>query len=128
MKLGPWLLSAALTTAMMAGARSGYAQQTGLPGGFPSTGTSTNTRPSRPGSGDGTGIPPATAEKMEQARINERQKLLVADTDKLLELATELKAEVDKTDKNVLSVDVVKRAEQIEKLARSVKERMKGQR
>jgi hypothetical protein len=52
---------------------------------------------------------------------------LKADTDKLLELATELKAYVDKTNENVLSYDVVKKSEQIEKLARSVKEKMRGQ-
>ena len=56
----------------------------------------------------------------------DRQKRLVNDTDKLLALATELKQEVSKTDKNTLSVDVIKKAEEIEKLAHSVKERMKG--
>lgn len=47
------------------------------------------------------------------------------DTNKLLQLATELKAQVDQTNKDVLSVDVVKKAEQIEKLAKSVKEKMR---
>ncbi len=48
------------------------------------------------------------------------------DTEKLLSLATELKEQVDKTDKNILSVDVIKKADEIEKLAKSVKDRMKG--
>jgi hypothetical protein len=52
---------------------------------------------------------------------NERQKKLEADTDKLLALATDLKKSVDKTNKDILSVDVVKKAEEIEKLARSMK-------
>jgi nitric oxide reductase activation protein len=65
-------------------------------------------------------------EHMAERRNSERQKTLVADTDKLLALAQQLKADVDKTDKDVLSIDVVKRAEQIEKLARSVKEKMRG--
>lgn len=56
---------------------------------------------------------------------NERQKKLAADTDKLLALATDLKKEVDKTNKDVLSVNVVKRAEEIEKLARSMKNETK---
>ena len=56
----------------------------------------------------------------------ERQRRLVADTDKLLALATELKLDVEKTDKNILSVDVVKKADEIERLAKSVKDRMKG--
>ena len=57
----------------------------------------------------------------------QRQQELKKDTDKLLELATELKQYVDKSNENVLSMDVVKKAEQIEKLAKSVREKMKGQ-
>jgi hypothetical protein len=55
-----------------------------------------------------------------------RQALLKADTDKLLKLAVELKDYVDKSNENVLSVDVLKKAEEIEKLAHSVKDKMKG--
>ena len=65
-------------------------------------------------------------EQAAKARNSDRQKRLVADTEKLLSLATELKQDVDKTDKNTLSVDVIKKADEIEKLAHSVKERMKG--
>ena len=57
----------------------------------------------------------------------QRQQELKKDTDKLLELATELKQYVDKSNENVLSMDVVKKAEQIEKLAKAVREKMKGQ-
>jgi hypothetical protein len=56
----------------------------------------------------------------------ERQAQLKRDTEKLLKLATELKDYVDKTNENVLSFDVVKKAEEIEKLAHSVKEKMKA--
>ena len=69
---------------------------------------------------------PRRAEQQEEIRSTERQKRLVADTDKLLALATDLKQQVDKTNKNILSVDVIKKADEIEKLAHSVKERMKG--
>lgn len=55
-----------------------------------------------------------------------RAAALKADTDKLLKLAVELKAYVDKSNENVLSLDVIKKAEEIEKLAHSVKEKMKG--
>jgi len=55
-----------------------------------------------------------------------RQAALRADTDKLLKLAVELKDSVDKSNENVLAVDVVKKAEEIEKLAHSVKDKMKG--
>lgn len=55
----------------------------------------------------------------------ERQAEIQRDTEKLLKLATELKDYVGKTDEHILSVDVVKKAEEIEKLAHEVKERMK---
>ncbi len=64
-------------------------------------------------------------QKQEQARNTQRQEQLVKDTSKLLELATELKTEVDKTNKDTLSVDVIKKAEEIEKLAHSVREKMR---
>jgi type VI protein secretion system component VasF len=69
---------------------------------------------------------PRLEEQQQKARSTERQKKLVADTDKLLALATELKTDVDKTNKDILSMDVIKKADEIEKLAHSVKERMKG--
>lgn len=65
-------------------------------------------------------------EKLAKERNDDRQKRLVEDTNKLLSLAKELKEEVDKTDADTLSVDVVKKAGQIEKLAKSVKDRMRG--
>ena len=55
-----------------------------------------------------------------------RQADLKRDTEKLLKLATELKEYVDKTNENVLSLNVLKKAEEIEKLAHSVKDKMKG--
>jgi hypothetical protein len=65
-------------------------------------------------------------EKMEKARNADRQKQLVEDTDKLLAMAKELKEEVDKSNKDTLSVDVVKKAAEIEKLAKNVKDRMRS--
>ena len=40
-------------------------------------------------------------------------------------MALALKAEVDKTTKDTLSLNVIKKADEIEKLAKSVKEKMK---
>jgi hypothetical protein len=65
-------------------------------------------------------------EKMEKARNADRQKHLVQDTDKLLALAKELKEEVAKSNEDTLSVNVVKKAGEIEKLAKSVKDRMRS--
>ena len=56
----------------------------------------------------------------------ERQAQLQRDTDNLVKLANELKEYVDKSNENTLSLDVVKKAEEIEKLAHSVKEKMKA--
>jgi hypothetical protein len=53
-----------------------------------------------------------------------RKKEISAESAKLLKLATELKAEVDKTDKDTLSINVIRKADEIEKLAHSVKEKM----
>jgi hypothetical protein len=55
-----------------------------------------------------------------------RQAALKADTDKLVQLAGELKQDVDKSSENVLSLEVLKKAEEIEKLAHSVKDKMRG--
>ncbi len=68
----------------------------------------------------------SNATKLEHMREDERHKRLEADTAKLLALTNELKAEVDKASKDELSLDVVRKAAEIEKLARDVKERMKS--
>ena len=64
--------------------------------------------------------------EMARKRNLQRQDELKKDTEKLLELATELKQSVDKTDENTLSLEVIKKAEEIEKLAKGVKDKMKG--
>ncbi|HXC97584.1 MAG TPA: hypothetical protein VNU92_17925 [Edaphobacter sp.] len=57
--------------------------------------------------------------------MTERQKQFAADTDKLFALATDLKEQVAKSTKNTLSVGVIKKADEIEKLAHTMKERMR---
>jgi hypothetical protein len=64
--------------------------------------------------------------EQQRMRITERQKRLEADTEKLVALTTALKAQVDESNKDILSLDMIKKAEEIEKLAHSVKERIKG--
>lgn len=59
------------------------------------------------------------------AANEERKKQLSDDSAKLLTLAMALKAEVDKTNKDTLSLNVIRKADEIEKLARNVKEKMK---
>ena len=52
---------------------------------------------------------------------------LLADTEKLYQLTQELKAEVAKSNKDTLSVSVVKKAQEVERLAKSIKERSRAQ-
>jgi membrane protein involved in colicin uptake len=56
----------------------------------------------------------------------ERQAQLRRDTEHLFRLSSELKQYVDKSSEHTLSLEVIKKADEIEKLARSVKEKMKG--
>ena len=49
---------------------------------------------------------------------------MLQDTDHLLQLARQLKASVDRTRRDELSLQVVREADEIEKLARSVKARI----
>jgi hypothetical protein len=53
----------------------------------------------------------------------ERREQIAADSARLVKLAGELKAEVDKSSKDTLSVSVIRKADAIEKLAHSVKEK-----
>ncbi len=69
------------------------------------------------------------AQHMEQERLGaaatQRQQKMLEDADKLLQMAQQLKVSVDKTNKNELSVEVIREAERIEKLAHQVKEGMR---
>ena len=58
--------------------------------------------------------------------ISERQVALRRDTEKLASLASELKQSVDRTNANILSMEVIKKAQEIQKLAKSVQDKMKN--
>jgi len=55
-----------------------------------------------------------------------QQKQLADDTALLLTLANELKAELDKSSTDTLSLGVIKKAQQVEKLAHKVRDEMKA--
>ena len=91
-------------------------------------------RPGAPPTRPDPGAPPSDADET-QTRIARdmakkanlaREAALKSDTDKLLKMSQELKEYVDKSNENVLSLEVLKKAEAIEKLAHSVKEKMRG--
>ncbi len=76
-------------------------------------------------------ITPANMQaRLEQQQIAnmvaERQDQLRRDTEKLVTLTAELKQHVDKAGRNVLSMDVIKTAQEIQKLAKSVQDKMKN--
>lgn len=83
--------------------------------------------PSRPAAGATPLAVPAAQNATQNfnAANAERRKQISEDSAKLLALATDLKAEVDKTNQDTLSLAVVRKAEEIEKLAHAVKEMMK---
>jgi hypothetical protein len=56
---------------------------------------------------------------------NQRRKQISTESTQLLAMAVELKAEVDKSNKDTLSLKVIRKADAIEKLAKTVKEKEK---
>jgi hypothetical protein len=64
--------------------------------------------------------------KSSEAVEAERRKQLGDETAKLLQLATELKAAVDRSNKNELSLEVIRKADDVEKLAHDLKQKMRS--
>jgi hypothetical protein len=58
--------------------------------------------------------------------VADRQSQLRLDTEKLVALTAELKQHVDKAGTNILSMDVIKKAQEIQKLAKSVQDKMRN--
>jgi hypothetical protein len=80
--------------------------------------------------GQGMGNPPVIngndIQKQQALAANQqRQAEIRRDTEKMFQLSSELKDYLDKTGQGVMSVEAIKKAEQIEKLAHSVKSKMK---
>ncbi len=72
--------------------------------------------------------PPRNRKSAKKALLEEDQKEIRRDVLRLHELATELKEEVEKTDATTfLSLNLVRKAETIEKLAHQIKNRAKGE-
>jgi hypothetical protein len=74
--------------------------------------------------------PPYVAREMQERQLKrlreEHQKEVFSDTDRLVKLATDLKAQVEKRDK-AAAPDLVKDVDEIGKLAKRVSERIKMQ-
>lgn len=83
-----------------------------------------------PASGADSQSQPANAAKMSKQQMaaaadGQRKKQIAEESTELLTMALALKAEVDKTTKDTLSLNVIRKADEIEKLAHNVKEKMK---
>ncbi|MGA8729294.1 MAG: hypothetical protein WB608_11140, partial [Terracidiphilus sp.] len=77
-------------------------------------------------------VPEASAQsdqKTEQQGLNtpgsDRRKQISDESTQLLALAIDLKTEVDKTNRDMLSISVIRKADQIEKLAHNVRDKLK---
>jgi len=83
--------------------------------------------PQKPQSGQETEAEPPGVPSPEKRMLEEYDKDIHKKVEKLYQLASELKAEVDKTDSTkVLSLNLLRKAEEIEKLARDIKIRSRG--
>ena len=74
-------------------------------------------------------VPVVSADEAEQEQLKKfrevRQEEIRRDTEKLYQLTTELREYIEKNSGNMLSLDMVKKADTIEHLAHSVKQKMK---
>ena len=83
-------------------------------------------RPPRLGPGAAPEDQPVSREAL-KAILQENQKQIKKDVEKLFQLAEELKKEVEKADASeVLSLNVVRKAEEVEKLAKRIKNLARG--
>lgn len=80
----------------------------------------------KPGLSDESGQAAAQVATTLGSNSAERYRKLRRDTDELLRLALELKQSVDKANPNITSMQALKKVEQIEKLAKTVKGTIKN--
>lgn len=122
---GWWTLACVAAAVILAGAAQPR-QQTQMPAATPggsnpnpqvSNISGVNTQPKTPDE--------KTTQKNSDATSAEQNRQIAEDSAKLLKLATDLKAEVDKTNKDTLSLRVIRTADEIEHLAHSVRQKMK---
>lgn len=69
---------------------------------------------------------PKPGEKRKKAILDDNFKKLKAHAQDLADLAKSLQAEIEKSNENVLSLEIIKKADEAEKLARKIKSEAKG--
>jgi len=88
---------------------------------------SSQRNPSRTSASGDANPDPNLDPKRAKAILEQNQKDIKKDIEKLFQLASELKEQVEKTDATtVLSLTMVRKTEEIEKLARTIRDRAKG--
>lgn len=111
---------------LLGGAAGACFAHSKVAGGQTSAGQRPSEPPGQPGRVREPDTPPIPAAAT-KAFLKQRQESIKKDVDRLFELANELKTAVEKTDSTtVLSVGMIKKAEEIEKLARQIKDYAKG--
>lgn len=119
-----------LVLILSAGLRAapGAAQQQHQPGALPDLSQPTSS-PHVPGMGTADSAPDPMRASMKEQMIRQaneqRHKKMLDDANKLVQLSNELKADVEKTQNDELSVEVLKKAAELEKLAHDVQQKMK---
>jgi hypothetical protein len=89
-------------------------QDTQIPNPFPFPGQAT------------TNPPPERTPKQKEALLKSNFKEMKKHADQLAEMAQSLQKKIGQTNENVLSIEVVREAEEIEKLAKKIKNEAKG--
>lgn len=72
------------------------------------------------------GTPGNRPGEAQAAARSERDKQIIEDSAKLLKLANELKTEADRTTLDTLSVGIIRKADEVGKLARSIRKNVEG--
>lgn len=70
--------------------------------------------------------PSETTQRQKEALVKYNFKQMKKHADQLSKLAQSLQKKIDQSNENVLSLDVVRNAEKIEKLAKKIKDEAKG--
>ena len=110
--------------AILAGARTLWAGSSRQMGTAPSSTPDASRRSNRQQQDEDTPAPPMADPKVQ---LKESQKNLRRDADHLLQLANDLKDEAYKTEQtDVLSLSLVHKAEEVEKLAKQIKDLVRG--
>lgn len=120
-----------MMNALAAATVRGQNPQPSTPSGPPSMPKSIQNSPAIPDFGQqdemsGTPMGERMRISAEKAHNDDRRKRMLADADKLLSLSTELKADIEKSTKDELSMEVIRKAAELEKLAHDVQQRMKS--